>query len=73
MASATAAQWKEHSGKLEGPVLLSLEQNSVMMSPRLVDFRRSCETFVDSLMREWKTLNVVSVLLLSVTFTFFIC
>jgi hypothetical protein len=35
------------------------------VSPALARFKRSWEHFVDSLMREWKTLNVLSALLLS--------
>lgn len=36
-----------------------------LVSPALLRFKGSWETFIDSLMREWKTLNLVSVLLLS--------
>jgi hypothetical protein len=35
------------------------------VSPALARFKRSWETFVDSLVREWKTLNILSALLLS--------
>jgi hypothetical protein len=35
------------------------------VSPALARFKRSWEDFVDSLVREWKTLNVLSALLLS--------
>jgi hypothetical protein len=35
------------------------------VSPALVRFKRSWEAFVDSVLREWKTLNVVSALLLT--------
>jgi len=35
------------------------------VSPALARFKRSWENFVDSLVREWKTLNVLSALLLS--------
>ena len=35
------------------------------VSPALIRFKQSWEAFVDSLMREWKTLNLVSALLLS--------
>lgn len=40
------------------------------VSPALIRFKNSWETFVDSLVREWKTLNVVSALLLSYVFVF---
>ena len=36
-----------------------------LVSPALMRFKGSWETFIDSLLREWKTLNLVSVLLLS--------
>lgn len=35
------------------------------VSPALARFKNSWEAFIDSLMREWKTQNVVSALLLS--------
>ncbi len=35
------------------------------VSPALARFKRSWESFVDSLVREWKTLNVLSALLLT--------
>jgi len=35
------------------------------VSPALARFKGSWENFVDSLVREWKTLNVLSALLLS--------
>lgn len=37
--------------------------NPPTVSPALSRFKQSWETFVDSLLREWKTLNLVSVLL----------
>ena len=36
-----------------------------LVSPALIRFRHSWEAFIDSLMREWKTLNVISALLAS--------
>jgi hypothetical protein len=41
------------------------EWTTTNVSPALIRFKQSWETFVDSLMREWKTLNLVSALLLS--------
>jgi hypothetical protein len=41
------------------------EWNPPVVSPALMRFKYSWEMFVDSLLREWKTLNVVSALLLS--------
>ncbi|KAF8999374.1 hypothetical protein BDQ17DRAFT_751600 [Cyathus striatus] len=41
------------------------------MSPALVRFKYSWEAFVDSLLREWKTLNLTSALLaLYISFSF---
>lgn len=37
--------------------------NPPLVSPALARFKRSWEMFVDSLLREWKTLNLVSALL----------
>ncbi|KAF8629766.1 hypothetical protein AX15_003286 [Amanita polypyramis BW_CC] len=42
-----------------------------LVSPALIRFKASWETFIDSLIREWKTLNVVSALLLSAILTMF--
>jgi len=42
------------------------------VSPALARFKRSWEGFVDSLVREWKTLNVVSALLLSCDISVFV-
>jgi hypothetical protein len=39
--------------------------NPPAVSPALARFKHSWEAFIDSLLREWKTLNVVSALLLS--------
>jgi hypothetical protein len=36
-----------------------------VVSPALIRFKHSWEAFIDSLLREWKTLNLVSALLLS--------
>ncbi|TFY76837.1 hypothetical protein EWM64_g7176 [Hericium alpestre] len=47
------------------------EWNPPTVSPALVRFRHSWEAFIDSLIREWKTLNVVSALLLSAILTMF--
>jgi hypothetical protein len=61
MVSATAQEW-------EGPRVPSgwnWNNESARLPPALLTFRRSWEEFIDSLMTEWKTLNLVSVLLLS--------
>lgn len=40
-----------------------------VVSPALIRFKHSWEAFIDSLLREWKTLNVVSALLASSVFS----
>jgi hypothetical protein len=51
-------------------LLLPLENWAVpAVSSALVRFKRSWEAFVDSVLREWKTLNVVSALLLTCAFS----
>ncbi|KAF5374277.1 hypothetical protein D9758_004578 [Tetrapyrgos nigripes] len=47
------------------------EWSAQLVSPALMRFKMSWEGFVDSLMKEWKTLNVVSTLLLSAILTIF--
>ncbi|KAJ6583897.1 hypothetical protein DFH09DRAFT_911185 [Mycena vulgaris] len=44
-------------------------QDPTVLPPSLLNFRSSWEGFIDSLMREWKTLNIISVLLLSAILT----
>ncbi|KAI5996536.1 hypothetical protein F5J12DRAFT_852910 [Pisolithus orientalis] len=41
------------------------------VGPALVRFKSSWESFIDSLLREWKTLNIVSALLLSAILSMF--
>ena len=50
---------------LSHPTLLPFpdEWNPETVSPALVRFKNSWEQFIDSLLREWKTLNLVSALL----------
>ncbi|KAI9572454.1 hypothetical protein HD554DRAFT_2202859 [Boletus coccyginus] len=47
------------------------EWTTTNVSPALVRFKQSWEAFVDSLLREWKTLNLVSALLLSAIISMF--
>jgi hypothetical protein len=44
---------------------LADEWTTANVSPALIRFKNSWEAFIDSLLREWKTLNLVSALLLS--------
>ncbi|KAG1776078.1 hypothetical protein EV702DRAFT_1198692 [Suillus placidus] len=50
---------------------LADEWTSANVSPALIRFKQSWEAFVDSLLREWKTLNLVSALLLSAILSMF--
>ncbi|KAF8131137.1 hypothetical protein EV363DRAFT_1165666, partial [Boletus edulis] len=47
------------------------EWTSTNVSPALFRFKQSWEAFIDSLLREWKTLNLVSALLLSAIISMF--
>ncbi|KAH9483258.1 hypothetical protein JR316_0005362 [Psilocybe cubensis] len=47
------------------------EWTPAVVSPALIRFKHSWEAFIDSLLREWKTLNVVSALLASAILTIF--
>ncbi|KAG2153506.1 uncharacterized protein EDB93DRAFT_220268 [Suillus bovinus] len=50
---------------------LADEWTSNNVSPALIRFKHSWEAFIDSLLREWKTLNLVSALLLSAILSMF--
>ncbi|KAJ7613891.1 hypothetical protein DFH06DRAFT_1307742 [Mycena polygramma] len=62
MAVANADQWKDGT---PGSFLTTWIPNDAAVSPNLLNFRHSWEGFIDSLLREWKTQNVVSALMLS--------
>jgi hypothetical protein len=62
MAVATAEQWKDGT---PGALLTTWLPEDAAVSPHLLNFRHSWEGFIDSLLREWKTQNVVSALMLS--------
>ncbi|KAJ7499701.1 hypothetical protein FB451DRAFT_43488 [Mycena latifolia] len=53
------------------PLPLPDEWTPALVSPALVRFKHSWEDFIGSLIKEWKTLNVVSALLLSAILTMF--
>ncbi|KAF8173814.1 hypothetical protein K438DRAFT_1771979 [Mycena galopus ATCC 62051] len=53
------------------PLPTPAEWTSAVVSPALVRFKHSWEGFITSLIKEWKTLNVVSALLLSAILTMF--
>ncbi len=48
--------------------ILPEDWTAPFVSPALVRFKHSWEAFIDTLLREWKTLNVVSALLLTYVF-----
>ncbi|KAH7921983.1 hypothetical protein BV22DRAFT_1131814 [Leucogyrophana mollusca] len=55
-----------------GPILPFPEEwTTTNVPPALVRFKHSWEAFIDSLLREWKTLNLVSALLLSAILSMF--
>ncbi|KAK7031646.1 hypothetical protein R3P38DRAFT_2924949, partial [Favolaschia claudopus] len=67
MARARADQWDSSQGTIWPPATAAPDQ---MPLPRsLLHFRSSWENFIDSLLREWKTLNIISVLLMSAILT----
>lgn len=64
LASAAAGLSHPRVTRLGGSVFPFPEDwNPPAVSPALSRFKHSWEQFVDSLVREWKTLNLVSVLL----------
>ncbi|KAJ7133440.1 hypothetical protein C8R44DRAFT_611067, partial [Mycena epipterygia] len=70
MARATAHEWNSKDSANGGPFFLVQAYQDQMPLPRSVlNLRSSWEGFIDSLMREWKTLNIISVLLLSAILT----
>ncbi|KAJ7661549.1 hypothetical protein DFH06DRAFT_376054 [Mycena polygramma] len=54
-----------------GPLPVPDEWTPAVVSPALIRFKHSWEDFIGSLIKEWKTLNVVSALLLSAILTMF--
>jgi hypothetical protein len=70
--STTAAAHAAHVGMAAAAVPFPLpfpdDWSPPNVSPALIRFKHSWEAFIDSLLREWKTLNVVSALLLSCVF-----
>ncbi|KAJ6485237.1 hypothetical protein DFH09DRAFT_803884, partial [Mycena vulgaris] len=53
----------------KGAHMFLAHQDREQLPRSLLNFRSSWEGFIDSLMREWKTLNIISVLLLSAILT----
>ncbi|KAJ7834236.1 hypothetical protein B0H14DRAFT_2363895 [Mycena olivaceomarginata] len=59
---------KEQNKRLQAHTFLA-HQDPTGLPPSLLTFRSSWEGFIDALMREWKTFNIISVLLLSAILT----
>ncbi|KAJ7065413.1 hypothetical protein C8F01DRAFT_982299, partial [Mycena amicta] len=70
MARAKAAQWNADSGRHQSRMIQApLHRDEEPLPPSLLIFRASWEGFIDALLREWKTFNVISVLLMSAILT----
>ena len=65
MALEAASQWKDPVRHLKKGIIFEPQA----ISHPHADLQNSWQSFIDSLMREWKTLNIVSVLLLSYVFS----
>ncbi|KAJ7435436.1 hypothetical protein FB451DRAFT_951662, partial [Mycena latifolia] len=61
-------EWNSQ-GKTNRPHMFLAHPDSTVLPQSLLTFRSSWEGFIDSLMREWKTFNIISVLLLSAILT----
>ncbi|KAJ7498068.1 hypothetical protein B0H11DRAFT_1715205 [Mycena galericulata] len=70
MARAKAEQWNQEEFQNPRWPSTFLQQPAPMPLPRsLLIFRASWESFINSLMQEWQTLNIISVLLMSAILT----
>ena len=63
MALETASQGKNSQLDIQ-----ILESNQNNLSPEYEKLKSTWEAFIDSVVREWKTFNIISVLLLSYVF-----
>ncbi|KAF8066496.1 hypothetical protein FPV67DRAFT_1495041 [Lyophyllum atratum] len=66
MAVVSAKQWKEGSTTM---VHAQWNFEPSIVSPHFSNLKSSWEHFIDSLIKEWKTLNIISALLLSAILT----
>ncbi|KAJ3868124.1 MAG: hypothetical protein NXY57DRAFT_645881 [Lentinula lateritia] len=71
LRSTSAPNLAAAASVVDLPLPLPEEWSLPLVSSSLIRFKLSWEAFIDSLMREWKTLNVVSALLLSAILTMF--
>ncbi|KAJ7132407.1 hypothetical protein C8R44DRAFT_612552, partial [Mycena epipterygia] len=71
MARARAEQWNPAENPAWPAQFLSIQppDQTAPLPRSLLVFRSTWENFIDSLMREWKTLNIISVLLMSAILT----
>ncbi|KAF7309435.1 hypothetical protein MIND_00314300 [Mycena indigotica] len=72
MARAKAAQWHMDTATAHGDMVVprtTTESDDTPLPRSLLLFRASWEGFIDTLVREWKTFNVISVLLMSAILT----
>jgi hypothetical protein len=61
MALEAASGWKDPAKDLNRGFIFDPQE----LTPPYASLQNSWQNFIDSLMREWKTLNIISVLLLS--------
>ncbi|KAF7317680.1 hypothetical protein MKEN_00855700 [Mycena kentingensis (nom. inval.)] len=66
MARARADEWNNTTMPNQ---YLFLSRDVDVLPPHLLNFKASWDNFISSLLREWKTLNVISVLLMSAILT----
>ncbi|KAF7371078.1 hypothetical protein MSAN_00742300 [Mycena sanguinolenta] len=66
IARAKTDQWNSPSDMFMWPPNVQQTPDEMPLPRSLLQFRSSWEGFIDSLMREWKTFNIISVLLLSI-------
>ncbi|KAK7036130.1 hypothetical protein R3P38DRAFT_2910716 [Favolaschia claudopus] len=66
MAVANANQWRDNT---PGALLTTWLPPDSAVPPHLLNFKYSWEGFIDSLIREWKTQNVIATLMLSAILT----
>ncbi|KAJ7095490.1 hypothetical protein C8R43DRAFT_907910, partial [Mycena crocata] len=69
MARARAEQWNPAENPQWPSLMFGQTPDHTALPRSLLHFRSSWENFIDSLMREWKTLNIISVLLMSAILT----
>ncbi|KAJ7483282.1 hypothetical protein FB451DRAFT_1028896 [Mycena latifolia] len=69
MARARAEQWHPSDNAAVPPSMFLKHPDQMALPRSLLNFRASWESFIDALMTEWQTLNVISVLLMSAILT----